>query len=133
MKSLAWLQAQLAEPGVAANRVVVTHHYPRKESTAAKYQSDLCTAAFGSQLPDELFTQMGLWIHGHTHSSHSYRVGACKVVCNPRGYPRGNVPNEYENLDFNPSLVVEQTPNGQWARAAVRQRATRASDNVRGA
>ncbi len=112
--SRAWLEAELAKPGSPGDRVVVSHHYPRKRSTAPQYQNDLCTAAFGSELPAELLDQTGLWIHGHTHSSFQYRVGRCRVVCNPRGYPLGWLAGEYENRDFNPRLLVEQTADGRW-------------------
>jgi hypothetical protein len=27
-----------------------------------------------------------LWTHGHTHEVFDYKVGECRVVCNPRGY-----------------------------------------------
>lgn len=112
--SRAWLEAELAKPGSPGDRVVVSHHYPRKRSTAPQYQEDLCTAAFGSELPAELLDQAGLWIHGHTHSSFQYRVGRCRVVCNPRGYPVGWLAGEYENRDFNSRLLVEQTADGRW-------------------
>ncbi len=120
VESRTWLERELSLPGEAANRVVVTHHYPHKKSTAAQYQNDLCTAAFGSQLQHDLIERAGLWIHGHTHSSHAYRVGNCRVVCNPRGYPFDMLKNNYENLNFNPRLLMEQTPNGQWAQSDMR-------------
>ncbi|EJE54411.1 putative phosphohydrolase [Acidovorax sp. CF316] len=112
--SRAWLEAELAKPASPGDRVVVSHHYPRKRSTAPQYQNDLCTAAFGSELPAELLDQAGLWIHGHTHSSFQYRVGRCRVVCNPRGYPTGWLAGEYENREFNPRLLVERTADGRW-------------------
>lgn len=112
--SRAWLEAELSKPGAPRDRVVVSHHYPRKRSTAKQYQNDLCTAAFGSELPAELLDRAGLWIHGHTHSSHQYRVGHCRVVCNPRGYPWGWIAGEYENREFNPQLLLGQTEDGRW-------------------
>ena len=39
-----------------------------------------------SELPDSFFAVPALWVHGHTHTSHDYRVGRCRIVCNPRGY-----------------------------------------------
>ena len=112
--SLAWLERALAQPGEASRRVVVTHHYPHKNSTAREYKSDLCTAAFGSQLPAHLFERTGLWIHGHTHSSCAYAVGACQVLCNPRGYPVGKLQDRYENPHFNPGLLLAQGEDGCW-------------------
>lgn len=121
--SRAWLEQELAParemPSVAnpaSGRVVITHHYPHNASTAAPYENDLTTAAFGSQLPAALIEQAGLWVHGHTHTSAYYRVGACRVVCNPRGYPLGWIANEFENPHFNDQFVMEQCPDGRWAR-----------------
>ena len=105
--SLAWLENELARPLEAKHRVVVTHHYPHKNSTAREYKSDLCTAAFGSQLPEALFAKTDLWIHGHTHTSCEYTVNGCQVICNPRGYPMDRVHSRYENPQFNPALLVE--------------------------
>ncbi len=50
-----------------------------------------------SQIIEE--QQPALWVHGHTHDSCDYHVGATRVVCNPKGY-------EYENKAFDPELVV---------------------------
>ncbi|MCY1554175.1 hypothetical protein D9M68_907290 [compost metagenome] len=53
----------------------------------------------------EFFEVPSLWFHGHTHDSFDYRVGTCRVVCNPRGYQ--NRHGEYENKHFNPRLMVD--------------------------
>ena len=109
--------------GVPASTVVVTHHYPHRNSTATKYLSDAMTAAFGSHLPHELLLQAGLWIHGHTHGSCDYRLDSeplgdnryLRVVCNPRGYQNGMTTEEMENPKFNPDLLMTQLPDGNWA------------------
>lgn len=105
--SRAWLQRELEVPCSESRRVVVTHHYPRKESTPPQYRRQLSTAAFGSQLPTELVGSADLWIHGHTHTSFDYRVEGCRVVCNPRGYPLGRTSDGYENPDFDPALILD--------------------------
>ena len=46
-----------------------------------------------------------LWLHGHTHSSHDYRVGGCRIVCNPRGYQTAAMPRP-ENTAFRADLVL---------------------------
>lgn len=112
--SLQWLETALASPAHSNAHVVVTHHYSHKKSTALQYQADLCTAAFGSQLPEALFHQVGLWIHGHTHSSCRYDVNNCLVACNPRGYPMGRLSNQFENDTFDPALLQQQSPEGLW-------------------
>jgi hypothetical protein len=45
-----------------------------------------------------------LWVHGHTHSSCDYVLGAARVVSNPFGYPR-EVNHEYVE-----KLVIEVEP-----------------------
>ena len=116
-ESRAWLEKALANSSHGPqDRVVISHHYPHKDSTAGQYRKDLSTAAFGSQLPAAFIEQAGLWVHGHTHTSAYYRVGACRVVCNPRGYPLGWIANEFENPNFNDQFVMEQCPDGRWAR-----------------
>jgi len=52
---------------------------------------------------EHLLEGADLWVHGHTHDSFDYRVGATRVLCNPRGYARDGVP---ENRDFDPGLLV---------------------------
>lgn len=82
--------------------VVVTHHAPSRRSIAPAYAGDLLNPAFASDL-DELVAASGaLWIHGHVHSSFDYRVGAARVIANPRGYH----PHEL-NSRFDPNLIVE--------------------------
>lgn len=113
-QSLAWLKNSLEQTqndNTFTKTVVVTHHYPSKQSTAAKWVSDPLTAAFGSKLSLELLIQANLWIHGHTHDSFDYRLGDSKksvrVVCNPRGYPMGRRRDDFENPNFNPGLLIE--------------------------
>jgi hypothetical protein len=72
---------------------------------APRFAADWISTAYLSELPAEFFDVPRLWVHGHTHSSHDYRVGRCRVVCNPRGYqaPGRAAP---ENTHFDPGLVV---------------------------
>ena len=68
--------------------VVCTHHAPHRRSVAAQFDGDLLSAAFVSHLPEliEGPNAPDLWVHGHTHAALDYRVGKCRVVCNPLGY-----------------------------------------------
>jgi len=106
-----WLQDKLAEP-YAGPTVVVTHHGPHRQSLAPRFAADWVSTAYLSELPATFFEVPVLWIHGHTHSSHDYRVGNCRVVCNPRGYQTAAMPLP-ENPAFNPTLVaaVRGRPN----------------------
>ena len=98
-----WLASRLAEP-FGGPTVVITHHAPHALSIAPRYASDWVTSGFVSQLPDQFFQAPALWIHGHTHTAFDYRVGACRVLCNPRGYPVRD--GRFEVEGFDPALVI---------------------------
>lgn len=101
-KSLAWLEGRLDIP-FDGKTVVVTHHLPSARSVVERFERNILSACFASEL-DRLFGKMDLWIHGHTHDNLDYEVNGTRVVCNPRGYVtyRGA-----ENFEFNPELTVE--------------------------
>ncbi|MBN8510618.1 MAG: metallophosphoesterase [Burkholderiales bacterium] len=100
----AWLLAALQVP-FAGPTVVVTHHGPHRGSLAPRYAADWVSTAFISELPAAFFAVPVLWVHGHTHTSRDYRVGGCRVVCNPRGYAPAGRPLP-ENPAFDPAFVV---------------------------
>ncbi|MBY4895545.1 metallophosphoesterase [Cupriavidus sp. AU9028] len=100
----AWLAQELSRP-FAGKTVVVTHHAPDIGSLDERYASDVASAGFISRRPD-LVEQADLWIHGHTHTSFDYRVGQCRVICNPRGYVRRR-DGTLENTRFDWNCVVQ--------------------------
>jgi hypothetical protein len=83
--------------------VVVTHHAPSRYSIADHFANDISSAAFASDLA-ALIIERGpaLWIHGHVHDRHYYKLGNTRVLCNPRGYP-----DEPGFADFDFLKVVE--------------------------
>jgi len=86
------------------NIVVVGHHAPSKQSTHPRYQEDtLVNGAYSSALEEfiESYPKIKLWIHGHTHDEFDYKVGDCRVVCNPRGY----VGHEVAATGYQPKTV----------------------------
>lgn len=99
-RSRKWLEAELTKP-FDGPTVVVTHHAPHPLSIHPRFQGSMLNGAFISDL-GEVMESFGpeLWVHGHVHDSHDYRVGRTRVVCNPRGYGS-------ENPAFDPTLVVE--------------------------
>ena len=101
----AWLQEQLREPAQGRWRttVVITHMAPSWRSTAERFRDTITSAGFCSHM-DDLVGQAQLWIHGHTHDSFDYRLGQCRVLCNPRGYPHRS--RSAENARFDEQLVV---------------------------
>lgn len=99
-----WLQHKLAEP-FDGPTVVITHHGPHRGSLAPRFAADWVSTAYISELPDSFFEVPVLWVHGHTHTSHDYRVGRCRVVCNPRGYHTGAM-SQPENRAFRADRVL---------------------------
>jgi len=105
VESRRFIEGELAKP-FGGKSVVITHHLPSRRSNAERYQSELSSAGFASNL-DDLASRADMWVHGHTHDSFEYTIGNCSVVCNPRGYPVGKTPEGtiFENPEFNPSLI----------------------------
>lgn len=101
-----WLARALARP-FDGPTVVITHHAPSRRSIHPRYDGALLNASFVSNA-EHLFDAgaVDLWVHGHTHDSFDYTVGATRVVCNPRGYTRDGV---RENAGFNIDFMVELT------------------------
>jgi predicted phosphodiesterase len=115
--SRAWLAAALDER-FDGPTVVVSHHLPSWRSVHPEYARWVTNAGFVSDV-DDLVGRATLWIHGHTHATNSYAVGATRVACNPRGYPRlpaaalaaeesvvPGPPAVFENRAFDPALVL---------------------------
>ena len=110
-QSRAWLQQKLDQPFSGAT-VVVTHHAPHPNSIHPRFAGNALNPAFVSDLT-ALMGKADLWIHGHVHDSFDYRIGATRVVANPRGYAlnrRGAdspAQLEWENPLFDPALIIE--------------------------
>lgn len=105
-ESVAWLAGELANPH-EGKTVVVTHHLPSRQSVAERFMAQPLSAAFASNL-NHLVEKADVWIHGHTHDNFDYRLGKCRVVCNPRGYVFERYERtETENNAFKPELVIE--------------------------
>lgn len=100
-----WLKERLAEP-YDGRTIVVTHMAPSMQSVTAKHTSDPASAAYASRL-DELARRADMWIHGHTHASLDYRLGGCRVLCNPLGYK--NRVGQPENPQFDASFIVDSS------------------------
>lgn len=98
-----WFSAQLAQPFDGAT-VVITHMAPSMRSVEERFATNLGSPAFASQL-DALVAQADLWVHGHMHASHDYRIKQCRVVCNPCGYQMAD--GMPENDNYNPGLIVD--------------------------
>ena len=90
---------------------VLTHHGPSYQSVHEKYRrSGIANGAYVSDLDGLILDhpEIRVWSHGHTHTSFDYKIGDCRVVCNPRGYYNG-YNNADLNIDFDPNLTIELT------------------------
>jgi hypothetical protein len=87
----AWLADELRRPAMGQwdKTVVVTHFAPSARSADARYGMQPGTASF-CNADDDLLPYADLWLHGHLHCRHDYRVerGSAvptRVVCQARG------------------------------------------------
>lgn len=97
-----WIGDKLAEP-FDGKTVVITHMAPSMRSVPNQYSTDIVSAAYASNL-DALAQSADVWIHGHMQSSSDYKIGQCRVVCNPRGYRLSG--GQGENLEFDPNKII---------------------------
>lgn len=102
---LAFIRGELATSHDGPT-VVVTHHAPHPQSVQPRHQGSALSPAFVSDLSAmiEQF-QPELWIHGHDHGSHDYRVGKTRIFANQAGYP--NLHRDRENSGFDPRCVIK--------------------------
>lgn len=99
--SVKWLKAQLCRSSGKKN-LIITHHAPSQRSIPTGLQDDSTNPAYASNL-EELILEYNpqVWIHGHLHNSSDYRIGQCRILCNPRGYP------DEVNREFDPGFCFD--------------------------
>ena len=104
----AWLEAELAHAprGRWDKTLVVTHFAPSLKSADPRYGRQPGTASF-CNADDDLLPRADLWLHGHLHCRHDYRIGRpgrapMRVVCQARGLAaKGEV------AGFDPLRLIE--------------------------
>lgn len=85
LESRAWLAAELARTGDWEATVAVTHFAPSLKSADPRYGRQPGTASFCND-DEALMTGVQLWLHGHLHCRHDYRLNGTRVVSNARGH-----------------------------------------------
>ena len=104
-EDLAYLESALAHP-FDGKTVVVTHHAPHPDSVARRFANDPLSPCFVSDLSELIGRfQPAAWFHGHTHDNFDYRVGATRVVCNPKGYGPRRPGQRLENMAFSMKVI----------------------------
>jgi hypothetical protein len=102
-----WLETSLEMPaqGRWDTTVVITHFAPSLRSADPRYGKQAGTASF-CNADDDLLPRADLWLHGHLHCRHDYRVprpgrAPMRVVCQARG-----LASKGEDAGFDPALLV---------------------------
>lgn len=87
LESRAWLAGELARRGDWDATVAITHFAPSLKSADPRYGCQPGTASFCND-DEALLPGAQLWLHGHLHCRHDYRLHGCRVVSNARGHVR---------------------------------------------
>ena len=102
-----WLEQALTESpqGRWDSTVVITHFAPSLRSADPRYGRQPGTASF-CNADDDLIPRAELWLHGHLHCRHDYRVARAgrapsRVVCQARG-----LAGKGEAADFDALRVI---------------------------
>lgn len=92
-----WLTQELGKP-FDGKTVVVTHHAPALDHVGNDHPGHL-VAAYANDWP-ELLAKADLWVYGHTHVAADFFKEGCRVISNPRGYPK-------QSTGFDSNFLVE--------------------------
>ncbi len=87
LESRAWLAGELARTGDWDATVAITHFAPSLKSADPRYGRQPGTASFCND-DEALLPGAGLWLHGHLHCRHDYRIGGTRIASNARGHLR---------------------------------------------
>ena len=98
----AWLAEELRQPSLGRwdKTVVITHFAPSFRSADKRYGAQPGTASF-CNADDDLLPFADLWLHGHVHCRHDYRVergdaAPMRVVCQARGHGHKGETDTYD-------------------------------------
>lgn len=92
----AWLRDQLAKT-FEGKTLVVSHHAPSL-LVVGRHEGHL-TASYTNDWQD-LLAEVDVWVFGHTHEAVDVDLAGCRIISNPKGYPK-------ENTGFDPYFEIE--------------------------
>ncbi|WVX87578.1 metallo-phosphoesterase [Vibrio phage EniLVp02] len=82
-----------SSPKLAYTRILVTHQAIHEASLDPRYDGDPSNPLYAINRP-ELLIGFDYHIHGHIHKVSDYGTEhGCRVLCNPSGYSRAEVPD----------------------------------------
>lgn len=86
---------KLIENSEAEKKVVITHYLPSEKSVHERFIGQHATnlmffTEYGQYIS---YSDINLWIHGHTHDMMDYNIHQTRVICYPRGYVDANMAN----------------------------------------
>lgn len=97
------LSIQFLKENVQSDDIVVTHHIPTPLGSHPRWKETGLNCFFICDMEDVIRqAQPKLWIYGHTHDSHDFKIGDTRLIANPFGYLARE-----ENPDFRWDLVIE--------------------------
>ena len=81
---------------------MISHMAPSYQSTHPHYKGQSLNSAYCNDMDDWISSrpQIKYFVHGHVHYFMDYTIDGCRVICNPKGYPR-------ETTNYNPNLEIE--------------------------
>jgi DNA repair exonuclease SbcCD nuclease subunit len=104
----AWLERELSKPPHDEwdKTIVVTHFAPSIRSADPRYGAQPATASF-CNADDDLIPRADLWLHGHLHCRHDYRLPRAgrlptRVVCQSLGLAA-----KAEHEGFEPGKTID--------------------------
>lgn len=80
-----FLVTELAKP-FEGKTIVVSHHCPIPEVAGDKHDGHL-SAAYTNRW-HSLLPLVDVWVFGHTHRAVDIELAGCRLISNPRGYPK---------------------------------------------
>jgi predicted MPP superfamily phosphohydrolase len=86
------------------NCIVITHHMPSESLIHPKYKTmdiQLYNKWFYCDMDDVIKNnneKIKVWIYGHTHTPSSVLIHGVPIVCNPIGYPKENMYNDFNKI-----------------------------------
>lgn len=90
-KSVAYIE-KICSENPDKKIVIISHHAPSKKSIAPQYRKSELNPAYASNLDGliEKYSNIKLWVSGHSHNDSDYKIAQCRCIARPFGYYNEN-------------------------------------------